>query len=168
MIPSNEGKQVIDLALATTNATATHALSFDTKGSDQANFYLTCGSHNSATQGITSVVVAESDTVTSPSSMTTIAALSSGTSTSTSASNQLVGAAVMALGGVYQELQMDLRKRKRYVGITVTSGAVAAGMPICNLGRISRNEQSADSATEKDQPDLTATNVSGCMQVVSG
>jgi hypothetical protein len=168
MKPSNEGKTAIDLALATTNATALHSLDIDTSGSDALNFYVSCGSHNSATEGIDTISVYESDTVTQATNMTLIAALSSGTATSTSASNVLPTAAVMALGGVIQEIQVDLRKRnKKYMGIAVQTGAVAAGMPYCTLARLTRNEQSADTAAEKDQEDLGATNISGCMQVIS-
>jgi hypothetical protein len=168
MIPSDEGKTACLPFLATTNATATHDINIDTKGSDHLNIYVACGSHNSATQGITEIFLSESDTVTSPSSQTAIPALSSGTATSTSASNTLPTAAVMALGGVVQEIQVDLRKRKRYVGAVVKSAAVAAGMPVVAIVRATRNEQSADSATEKDLEDGTATNISGCMAVVSG
>ena len=167
MINANEGKQAIDLALATTNATALHSLDIDTKGSDQLNMYVFCGSHDSATEGIDTVSVYESDTVTQATSMTLIAALSSGTATSTSASNVLPTAAVMALGGVIQEIQIDLRKRKRYIGLAVQTGAIAAGMPYGTVARFTRNEQSADTAAQKDVEDLGATNISGCMQVIS-
>ena len=168
MINANEGKTAISPGIAVTNATALHTLDLDTKGSDQANLYISCGTHNSATEAIDTVSVYESDTVTVATSMTLIAALSSGaTATSTSASNILPLAAVQALGGIVQEIQIDLRKRKRYLGIAVQSGAVAAGASIGILSRMTRNEQSADSATEKDQEDLGATNVSGCMQVIT-
>jgi hypothetical protein len=167
MIPSNEGKNAISPGIAVTNATAEHTLDLDTSGSDQLNLYITCGTHNSSTEAIDSVSVYESDTVTQATNMDLIAALSSGTATSTSASNILPTAAVMALGGVIQELQIDLRKRKKYVGVAVISGPVAAGCSISTLARLTRNEQSADSAAQKDQVDLGATNVSGCMQVIT-
>jgi len=168
MINANEGKTAISPGIAVTNATAEHTLDIDTSGSDQLNVYITCGTHNSATEAIDTVSVYESDTVTQATSMTLIAALSSGaTATSTSASNILPLAAVQALGGVVQELQIDLRKRKKYIGIAVQSGAVAAGCSVGILARLTRNEQSADTAAQKDQEDLGATNVSGCMQVIT-
>jgi len=167
MINANEGKTAISPGIAVTNATALHTLDLDTKGSDQANIYITCGTHNSSTEAIDTVSVYESDTVTQATNMTLIPALSSGTATSTSASNILPTAAVMALGGVVQELQLDLRKRKKYVGIVVQSGVVAAGCAIVTMARLTRNEKSADSAAQKDQEDLGATNVSGCMQVIT-
>jgi hypothetical protein len=167
MINSNEGKTAISPGIAVTNATAMHTLDLDTSGSDQLNVYVSCGTHNSATEAIDTVSVYESDTVTQATSMTLIASLSSGTATSTSASNILPTAAVMALGGIVQEIQIDLRKRKKYVGIAVQSGAVAAGCSISTVARLTRNEQSADSAAQKDQEDLGATNVSGCMQVIT-
>lgn len=169
MIHANEGKMAIVLNLATTNATAEHTLDLDTSGSDQANIYILAGSHNSGTEAINTVNVYESDTETQATNMTLIAALSSGaTATSTAASNILPLAAVQALGGVIQEIQIDLRKRKKYIGIAVESDGVTAGAAIGIFARLTKNEKSADSATEKDQEDLGATNISGCMQVITG
>lgn len=168
MISSNEGKLVNMNALATTNATALKAMSFDTLGADTLNLYVACGSHNSATQGITAITISESDTVTSASSMTDIASLSSATAASTSAANVLPDAATMAEGGIVTEFQIDLRKRKRYMGVEVTTGAVAAGMPISVIGRLSRSGQSCDTAAEKAGIDLADTSYSGCMAVVAG
>ena len=166
MIHANEGKTACLPSLATTNATATHDIYLDTKGTDQLNLYVTCGSHNSATQGITEVFVTESDD-TVATNFVAVTALSSGTATSTSASNILPTAAVMALGGLVQEIQADLRKRKRFVKATIKTAAVAAGMPMVALARATRNEQSKDSATQKDWEDDSATNISGCMAVIT-
>lgn len=168
MLPMNEGKHVVDIGLATTNATARHRMSFDTLNQDALNVYVACGSHDSATQGITEIIVSDDDTVTSASSQTGIAALSSATETSTSFSNVLPTAAVMALGGIVTEFQIDLKERKRYVGIDVETTAVAAGMPVSTMARMTRSAESKDSATQKAGIDLAATNVSGCMAVVRG
>lgn len=166
MISSNEGKLVNMITMATTNATALKAMSFDTLGADTLNLYVACGSHDSATQGITAITISESDTVTSASSMTDIVALSSATATSTSAANALPDAATMAKGGIVTEFQIDLRKRKRYLGVELTTGA--AGMPISVIGRLSRSGQSCDTAAEKAGIDLADTSYSGCMAVVAG
>jgi hypothetical protein len=167
MIHGNEGKTAIVCNLQTTNATQEHTLDLDSSGSDQLNLYVFVGSHDSGTEAIDTVSVYESDTVTQATNMELIAALSSGTATSTSASNILPTAAVMALGGVIQELQIDLRKRKKYVGIAIISGGVTAGAATGVIARLTRNEESADSATQKDKPDLGATDISGCMQVIT-
>lgn len=168
MKPMNEGKTVVDIGLATTNATARHRMSFDTLGHDALNIYVACGSHDSATQGITEIIISDDDSDTSASNQTGIAALSSATETSTSFSNTLPTAAVMALGGIANEIQVDLLKRKRYVGVDVETTAVAAGMPVVVIARMTRSAESKDSATQKAGIDLAATNVSGCMAVVSG
>ena len=168
MIHGNEGKMAILPQTVTTDATAAQTLDIDTKGSDQCNVYIIAGSHDSATEAINTVSVYESDTVTQATSMTLIAALSSGaTATSTSASNILPLAAVQALGGVVQEIQIDLKKRKRYLGVSLNTGAVALGPAIVVMARLTRNEQSADTAAQKDVEDLGSTNVSGCMQVIT-
>ena len=53
------------------------------------------------------------------------------------------------------------------MGISINTGGVTAGAPVTIIGRLTRNEQSADSAAQKDQLDLGATNISGCMQVIT-
>ena len=167
MIHSQEGKTAIELSVNDTSATALHSLDLDTRGSDYLNLYVFCGSHDSATEAIDTVFVYESDTVTQATNMTKIAALSSASATAATTDNLLPTAAVMALGGMIQVLQIDLKKRKRYVGISVQQGIVAAGAPFGVIARFTRNAESADSATQKDQEDLGATNISGCMQVIT-
>ena len=167
MIHANEGQQAIVANLVTTNATAEHTIDIDTSGSDQLNLYVFAGSHDSGTEAIDTISVYESDTVSQATNMTLIAALSSGTATSTSASNILPTAAVMALGGVIQEIQVDLRKRKKNIGVAIISGGVTAGAAVGCIARFTRNEQSADTAAQKDHEDLGATNISGCMQVIT-
>jgi len=167
MIHANNDKTAIDLALADTSAAAVHSLDLDTSGSDQLNLYVFCGSHNTNTEGIDTITVYESDTVTQATNMTQIAALSSASATSTSASNLLPLAAVLGLGGIVQHLQIDLRKRKKYLGIAVQTGGVTAGMPYGTIARFTKNEQSADTAAKKDVEDMGATNISGCMQLIT-
>ena len=167
MIPSNEGKNVVKMASAVTNATSDVAITIDTKGSDQYNAYIAVGSHDTQTAAITAITVSESDTVTSASSQTAIAALSSGTATSTSASNVLPLGAVQGLGGIVNELQIDLRKRKRYVGITASLDGIAAGCPVAIIGRETRNEQSKDAAAQKAGLDIEDTNLNACMAVIT-
>ena len=167
MINANEGRTAIELSVNDTSATALHSLDLDTSGADQLNLYVFCGSHDSATEAIDTIFCYESDTVTVATSMTKIAALSSASATAATTDNLLPTAAVMALGGMIQELQVDLNKRKKFFGISVQQGIVTAGAPFGVIARLTRNEQSADSATQKDQEDLGATNISGCMQVIT-
>lgn len=167
MIPSNEGKNVVKMGVAITNGAATHRITIDTKGSDQYNAYIAVGSHDTDTAAITAIVVSESDTVTSASSQTAIAALSSATQTATDASNVLPLGPVQGLGGIVNELQIDLRKRKRYVGIEVSLDTIPAGMPIAIIGRLTRNEQSKDSAAQKSGLNVEDTNLIGAMAVIT-
>lgn len=164
---STEGKNVVKLGVAITNAASTHAITIDTKGSDQYNVLVAVGSHDTQTAAITAIVVSDSDTVTSASSQTAIAALSSGTATSTSASNILPLGAVQGVGGNVNELHIDLRKRKRYVGIEVSVDGIAAGAPLAIIGKLTRNEQSKDSAAQKAGLDIEDTNINACMVVIA-
>jgi hypothetical protein len=167
MINANEGKNVVKMGVAITNAASTHSITIDTKGADQYNAYIAVGSHDTDTAAITDITVSESDTVTSASSQTAIAALSSGTVSDTATTNVLPLGPAQGAGGIVNEIQIDLRKRKRYVGITVSLDTIPAGMPIAIIGRETRNEQSKDSATQKAGLDIEDTNLSGCMAVIT-
>jgi hypothetical protein len=170
MIKSNDGSLVVcPPYISVTNAT--NYLSFDTRGYDYANVYIFCGTHTSTTAVFDQIRVAEHDTTTSASSMTQINALSSSTATSATYDNTLPTGANQGLGGIVQELQIDLRGRKRYLGITlgvVTNNTAYVGA----IARLSRAAESADTAAEKSLPvPLQAgvdTNAIGCMQVVTG
>jgi len=167
MINGNEGKTVSKSFLAATAATAVSTVYFDTKGSDQANIYVSAGTGSTSTATISDISVVESDTVsTVVSNMTEIADLSSGTATTES--NILPLVAVQKYGGTINEIQVDLRKRKRYMAVTTTTGVQAGGCPLSTLVRLTRNEQSKDTAAEKAGLDLGATNASGCMALVTG
>ena len=168
MINGNEGQLVNMNTLAGTAATSSNVMSFDTLGFDNLNLYVACGSHATTAFAITEVLISDDDTETAASSQTDIAALCSATATSTGASNVLPAIAVMGDGGIVTELQIDLRKRKRYIGVEVTTGVVAAVTPVAVVGRLTRSGQSADTAAEKAGIDLADTDYSGCRTVVSG
>ena len=167
MIPSNEGKNVMEAQVSNTSATAAASIVVDTKGSDQLNVYVGVGSHLTQTAAITSILVSESDTGTSGTHLSAVTALSSGTETSTSASNILPLVATMHQGGLVNEIQIDLRKRKRYVSVVATLYDDVTDVPAFVLGRFTRNEQSKDSATQKAGSNLADTDNSGCMAVIT-
>ena len=167
---SDEGSLVVvPPYISVTNATS--YLSFDTRGFDAANIYVFCGTHTSTSAVFTSVRVAEHDTTTSASAMTQINALSSSTATAATYDNALPTGAKQGLGGIVQELQIDLRGRKRYLGLsfgvdTVNTAYVGA------IARLTRSKESSDTAAEKSLPvPLQAgadTNAIGSMQVITG
>lgn len=167
MINANEGKQVLQMKSSSTSATAACSVVADTKGSDQYNVLVGIGSHNTSSAAVSSIAVSESDTGTSGTHLAVIAALSSGTETSTSASNILPLGAVMGLGGNINELQIDLRKRKRYVSVVATLADDETGIPCIVQGRFTRNEQSKDSAAQKSGINLSDTSVVGSMAVIT-
>jgi len=164
---SDEGSLVILTSVASlTNAT--NYASFDTKGFDQANIYTILGTGNTQTAVVTGLKISEHDTTTSASSMTDIAALCCSNTTSTSAVNSLPAAATQGKGGIVTEFQIDLRKRKRYVGLTITSDTVQTAV-LSAVARLTRSAESSDTAAEKSLPiNLGATSAVGCMQVVNG
>lgn len=140
---------------ATTSATnATQVHGFSTLGYKKANVYISVGTH--ATNGTTlaSIVAAESDTVTSVTSMTGIPALSWSTTTSTSYYNAMPAVASIGKGGVI-ELQVDLRKRKKYFGVAITHGATTMNVGVVTV--LSNAEQSDESTSARNVTELLLT-----------
>ncbi len=140
---------------------ATQALSFDTAGFDFANVKVLCSTNATTSAAFSTLKFTESDTVTSASSMDAIVALTGGTATSTSV-GFVIPTTTITGGGVAAEFQLDLRKRKRYLGIQSTPGqALTVGVVGTLVG-----EESADSTTEKSESNLAATSVTGCGKIV--
>jgi len=142
---------------------------------DYANWYINIGTEvtNCSAVHIQEVLIAESDTVTSPSSMTTIVAFSGSATTDTTHGWTIPAVATTGDGGVV-ELQMDLRRRKKYIGATITAAAAASNVTsISAVILLSKGKQSHDTAAKKNHcgdvyGNLCQTMVHGCMALVTG
>jgi ABC-type thiamin/hydroxymethylpyrimidine transport system permease subunit len=166
MIEANQGSMVL-MPPAATATNASQYASFKRDGHDQANIMVIIGTHTTTTAVVTGLKISESDTVTSASSMTDIAALCASNTTSTSAVNSVPAGAVQGLGAIV-EFQIDLRKRKKYIGISVLADTVATAV-IAVLARLTRSKESADTAAQKSLPlNLAATSVVSCAQIIAG
>jgi len=150
-------------ATAATNATTT--LAFDTLGFDQANIYVMAGTISTSGETLRTIAISESDTETAAASMTDIVAFATGTETSTSVPNAMPAITVLGLGAVL-EYQIDLRARKRYLGVEVTAGTNTCNVSI--LGLLSRASESDDTAAKKNAINLNNTESSNCALVVTG
>jgi hypothetical protein len=142
------GVAVIPLMELSAAGTA-YAGSWDTKGYDSANILIQGYNLSAASSGVvSSVVLSESDTVTSQSSMTDIVAFTGGTATSTSV-GFVIGGDTSNTGqtGIIQ-LQVDLKKRKRYLGLYIVAdqGATNYAGGVAIFGR---PEQSKDTLALK-------------------
>lgn len=167
MINANEGSLVV-LSPVASATNASKYMSFDKREFDQANIYVICGTHTTTTAVVTGLKISESDTITSASSMTDIAALCASNTTSTSAVNSIPAGSVQGLGGIITEFQLDLRKRKRYVGLSVVTATDVTAI-VSAIARLTRSKQSSDTAAQKSLPlNLVDTNVVGCQQVIAG
>jgi len=147
MIKSNDQAQcVIPIATVATNATA--KMSIDRVGNngetfDYANILVHVGTSATTSAVMSTLKLSESDSVTSVTSMTDIVAFTGGTATSTSAG--FVIPTAQAGGGNLVELRVDLRNRKRYLGLTMTPGQSL----ICGATAIlSRASESQDTTTD--------------------
>jgi hypothetical protein len=117
---------------------------FSTDGYEHANIYvMATTSAASQTAAFTTLALTESDTVTVATSQTTIAAFQGGTATSATAGF------VMPTGqeNLLHEFQVDLRKRKRYIGVKAMTGTATATLTM--IAVLSRGMQSAETTTTK-------------------
>lgn len=142
---------------------------------DYANWFIGLGTQvtNASAVHLTEVLIAESDTVTSPSSMTTIVAFSGSATTDTTHGWTIPAVATTGDGGNI-ELQMDLRRRMKYLGISITSGAVTSNCTTvgCTV-LLSKGKQSHDTKAKKNHTgsvygNFVNTNAHGCMVLVTG
>ena len=165
MIPAANSKTILLPPIVST-AAMTQCMSFDRSGFDYCVIDVIGGTNVTTTQVFSTIVVSESDTITSPTSMTAIAALSGSTATSTTYGFAIPSLSATSIGSVIT-LQFDLRARKKYVGLTLTASAAGGSAVIGAIGKLYRAEESCDSATEKDGINIYDTAVSGCLAVVT-
>jgi hypothetical protein len=158
-----KGKNIA-VPAATVTAAATQSLSLDTAGAEQAVIKINMGTCATTSVAFSALSIVESDTVTSPTSMESIVALTGGTETSTSAGFITPTQAEMENGGIAIEFDLDLRKLKRYIGTIVVPGQ---SIVMSQEARLTRLKESADSAAEKSGSNLTNTDASGCARLVT-
>ena len=162
---TEHNKAHVASAAATVATNATQKLTFDTSGFDTANVKVLVGTNATTSATFTSMAWSESDTVTNVSSMTSIASLTGGTATSSTVGFVLPGAAGTALGGgVACEFQIDLRNRKKYLGLEVTPAQSLVFGVVADLTK----DQSADTTTEKTESNIESTSVTSCAKIVAG
>lgn len=145
MIHANEGK-LINLPAATLATGATVSLVFDAKGYDQANVMVNIGTHSTSGTTLQMIKMSESDTLTVATSQDSITALSAGPSTSATAAYAIPSVEILGRSSVI-EFQIDLRKRKRYLGLQITPGTTTVNVGA--IVRLTRSKESADTAAEK-------------------
>jgi hypothetical protein len=163
MIQAQEGKYVALLPVANDKTNAI-TMSFDRSGFDYAEILLMVGSHATTTTVIETLKITESDTATAATSMTDIVPLTGGTATSTSAGFVIPVVTTAGKGGVVPFF-VDLRKRKKYVGVVINGTAATA--IFSGIAKLTRGTESADTAAEKAGVNLAATTAQGCMTVVT-
>lgn len=172
MIESNDGALVVMPPVATATNTTT-SFSFSKLGADGQPFDaaiidIIISTHATNSNAIEKLAVVEHDSTTSATSMTSIAALL-GTTDATSALT-LPAATVTGLGTIV-EFQVDLRKRKKYIGVLIHGAGTT-----CTAGsvvRLVRGKTSKDTAALKSKTGATFGNLAstaavGCSALYSG
>jgi len=167
MIPI-DASGVALIPITTHSAAGTSVVgTFDTKGYDRANIYLMGRNNSAASSGfVSSIILAEHDTDTSYSNQAAIAAFTGGTATSTS-----VGFVIDKTGTASHhrvaELQIDLKKRKRYLSLYVATDQGQTNWTT-GIALFSRAKESKDTAAKKVITNLNSTAETKIGNVVTG
>lgn len=148
---SSQGDAMVGLPALSYSSGGTGHMQFSTQSYDYA--FLDIGFGVLATNGgIPSVLkISEADDTTS--NITAVVALTGGTVVD--ASHGFIITPATALGGSVIELQIDLRKRKKYLTLDITNGT--STLIIDAKCRLTRAEQSADTAAAKSIANLFDT-----------
>jgi len=179
MISQNDHAIINAITPVLQTAASTHNFSFsklDANGQPfaQANIFLNMGTVSTSADVFSEITVYESDTITTPSSMATVIP-AFGASATTDASHGwsfTTGATGAGLGGIV-EFQMDLRKRKKYIGVYVLAPAASNVVTFSAIVLLSKGAESRDSASDANHygavyGNLCATNARGCITRIIG
>ena len=164
MIPAQNAKTFLLPPVVTTTGTILD-MSFDRSGFDYCVIDIFNGTNVTTTQMWSTIVVGDSDTVTSATSMTGIDALSGSTATSTTYGFAIGTLDASAIGSVIT-LNFDLKGRKKYIGLTLTASNDGASAHVGAIARLSRGEETPLTTTQRDGINLANTAVNGCFNVV--
>jgi len=166
MIPAQNVKTVI-MAPVLNAAGVTNIMSFDRSGFDYCTIDILSGTTDTETNAIAQVNVAESDTLTTPSAMTDIPALCGSVTTSTSYMWAVPAVSATSQGSCIT-INIDLKGRKKYIGLSLLASAGGGTASIAAIARLSRAEETPITAAQRDGVDEAYTQASGCVKVVSG
>lgn len=156
---------VVSLQPLTIASNATQEMTFDTKGHDSLKVHVCSGTSATTSALFTTLKFAESDTVTNASSQTDIVALTGGTATSASVGFVFPLSLADQSGGGIVQFEIDLRKRKRFVGLLITSGQTG-GHIIGAVGEMYRSAESADTVAQKFLSNLESTTNTSISKIV--
>jgi len=165
MISEQQAKSFLLPPVVTTTGTVLD-MSFDRSGFDYCVIDIFNGTNVTTTQMWSTIIVSESDTITSATSMTDIVALSGSTATSTTYGFAIPTLDASAIGSLIT-LQFDLKARKKYIGLTLTASNDGASAHVGAIAKLSRGKVSPITATQRDGINLVNTAVNGCFLVVT-
>jgi hypothetical protein len=130
---------------------------------DYANILIHAGTNASTSAIFSTLKLSEDDSTTSVTSMTDITDFTGGTATSTSVGFVLPTGKTG--GGNLVEFRVDLRKRKKYLGLTITPGQTL----VCGAtALLSRPSQSVDSVADMKITNNESTAAEGVSKLVDG
>lgn len=131
---------------------------------DHAVIDVILSTHASTTAVLQTLILAESDTLTSPTSMTDILAFSGSATTSATHAFIVPTIANTDTGGVI-ELQVDLKRRKKFVGVKVYGSLATCTVAI--IARLTSGKVAAVSAAQKTLRNYSNTAAAGCLTLVN-
>jgi hypothetical protein len=128
---------------ATKTTAQTHEMSFDTKGFDYVELFVGMVTVDTTKANLGTLKLSESDTVTSPSSMTDISTFTGGSAITAGTADFVIPGMGEMGDGAGVVMNVDLRGRKRYLGLSITSGDETARNTYA-LARLSKAEESRE------------------------
>lgn len=162
----NPGNSKTIIMVPVANAAAvTNEMSFERSGFDYCSIDILVGNQSTQTSALNSIIVSESDTLTTPAAMEDIPALSGSTTTSTSYGFSLPAASATS-AGLLTTINFDLRPRKKYIGLSLLASAAGGTSVIGVIAHLYRGDETPISALERDGVNLYDTAASGCVTVV--
>ena len=165
MISEQNCKTILMPPIANVAAT-TNEMSFDRSGYDYCVIDILVGDTSTQTSALNSIIVSESDTLTTPAAMEDIPALSGSTTTSTTYGFAIPAASATSAGSLHT-LQFDLKPRKKYIGLSLLGSAAGGTALIGVVAHLYRAEEAPITAANRDGINLYDTAASGCVTVVT-
>jgi hypothetical protein len=144
MKPSNFA--VVGIPAATVATSGTASLTFDRTGFDYATIIIQPGTFATDGETLRTITLRDADASTVHTSMTVVAGANFATTTTTNATSSMPAATELGLNAAIV-MNVDLRKRAKYVSVGVTPGTTTSNISMVAV--MLQPDQTKDTAAEK-------------------
>lgn len=162
MKPNNYAVVATPPGTCATNATT--SILIDKTGFNFARFVISPGTFSTEGETFRTITLKESDTSTSYTSHSTVTGANFATTTSTSATQTMPAVTELGLGPAII-MDVDLRKRKKYVSVQVTPGATTSNIALFAI--LAEPSISKDSTTTAYVKNWSSTTMTAIADIVT-